>query len=226
MTLPWLIGCEESGTLRDAMLERGIPAVSCDILPSRSNRGEHIQGDLLEALSSREWRGLIAFPDCTYLTCAAEWAYKDPDYDRYPGVGYHQRLKSGTLFGADRRQARKLAAQFFRALWDCGLPHVVLENPSGRVRAETGLRASQTIQPFQFGEDASKRTCLWIRGLPLLKETRYVEPRYVDGMPRWANQTDGGQNRLPPSPTRARDRSKTYDGIAAAMADQWGLYGG
>ncbi len=222
--LPWLIGCEESGTVRDAMLARGIPAVSCDLQPSRSDFGDHIQGDVLEVIGSRSWRGLIAFPDCTYLTCAAEWAYKNPDFDRYPGVGYHQRLKPGTLFGAERRQARRQAAAFFRKLWDCGLPMIAIENPSGRVRSETGISPHQTIQPFQFGEDASRRTCLWLRGLPKLLPTRYVEPRMVNGRPRWANQTDSGQNRLSPGDNRARDRSVTYPGIAAAMAEQWGRH--
>lgn len=94
---PWLIGCEESGKVRDAMLAHGIPAVSCDLLPSRSDRGEHLQMDLIEALRLRPWGGLIAFPTCTYLTCSAEWAYGDGPY--------HQKLKPDTLTGADRRKA-------------------------------------------------------------------------------------------------------------------------
>lgn len=222
MRLPWLIGCEESGAVRDAMLARGIPAVSCDLLPSRSDKGEHLQCDLLEALTMRKWRGLIAFPDCTYLTCSAEWAYKDPDFDRYPGVGYHQRLKPGTLFGEERRKARERAIRFFMALHRCGLRRIALENPVGVIPDRTGWRASQTIHPHQFGEDASKRTCLWLRSLPLLQPTTQVPPRMVNGKPRWANQTDSGQNRLSPGKNRARDRSVTYPGIAGAIADQWG----
>lgn len=223
MTNPWLIGCEESGAVRDAMLQRGIPAVSCDVLPSRSDFGEHMQCDLMEAIAARRWRGLIAFPDCTYLTCSAEWAYKDPDFDRYPGVGYHQRLKPGTLFGADRRQARKDAIAFVVSLWECGLDRVALENPVGVLSAVLGR--APTYQPHEFGDDASKRTCLWVKGLPPLRPLpfhRHVQPRMVDGKPRWANQTDSGQNRLSPGHTRARDRSMTYPGIARAMADQWG----
>ena len=192
--------------MRDAMLGRGIPAVSCDLLPSRSARGEHLQCDLLDALASRKWRGLIAFPDCTYLTCSAEWAYQDGPY--------HQKVKPETLVGKARRAARVEAVQFFLKLWNCGLERVVLENPVGVIADRTGIRPSQTIQPYEFGDDASKRTCLWIRGLPLLETTAYVAPRLVNGMPRWANQTDSGQNKLSPGINRARDRSKTFPGIA------------
>lgn len=210
--MEWLIGCEESGAVRDAMLERGIPAVSCDLDPSRSNRGEHLQMDIFEALALRRWRGLIVFPTCTYLTCSAEWAYGDGPY--------HQKVKPGTLTGEARRQAREEAVDFVLRLWNCGLDKVVIENPVGVLSQHLGK--PQTVQPYQFGDDASKRTCLWIKGLPALKHTGWVEPRMVNGKPRWANQTDSGQNRLSPGENRARDRSVTYPGIAAAMADQWG----
>jgi hypothetical protein len=210
--MEWLIGCEESGAVRDAMLDRGIPAVSCDLEPSRSERGEHLQMDILEALALRRWRGLIAFPTCTYLTCSAEWAYGDGPY--------HQKVKPDTLTGAARRQAREEAVDFVLRLWNCGLDKVVIENPVGVLSQHLGK--PQTVQPYQFGDDASKRTCLWLKGLPALKHTGWIEPRMVNGKPRWANQTDGGQNRLSPGENRARDRSVTYPGIAAAMADQWG----
>lgn len=98
-------------------------------------------------------------------------------------------------------------------------PHY-LENPvsiiSTRIR-----KPDQIIQPYQFGEDASKTTCLWLNGLPQLTSTKYIKPRMANGKPRWANQTDSGQNRLGPSQTRAKDRAKSYPGIAAAMAHQW-----
>ena len=98
---------------------------------------------------------------------------------------------------------------------------IALENPVGCI--STRIRPpDQTIHPYQFGDDASKRTCLWLRGLPKLRPTAYVEPRWVGTRPRWANQTDSGQNRLAPSPTRAKQRSTTYPGIAQAMARQWG----
>lgn len=211
----WLIGCEESGAVRDAMLERGIPAVSCDLEPSRSDRGEHLQMDIFEALGMRRWRGLIVFPTCTYLTCSAEWAYSNGPY--------HQRVKPGTLTGSARRRARSEAIDFVLRLWNCGLERVVIENPVGVLSHHLGR--PQTIQPYEFGDDASKRTCLWVKGLPPLEplpRSDWVAPRIVNGKMRWANQTDSGQNRLSPGENRARDRSVTYPGIAAAMADQWG----
>lgn len=219
----WLIGCEESGRVRDAMLALNIPAVSCDLLPSRSDRGEHLQMDLIEALRLRPWRGLIAFPTCTYLTCSAEWAYKDPDFTRYPDVGYHQRLQAGTLFGAKRRMARQEAIQFALLLWNCGLERVVIENPVGILSQHLGR--PPTYQPYEFGDDASKRTCFWFKGVrPLvpLPRWQWAAPRMVDGKPRWANQTDGGQNKLSPGEDRARDRSETFPGIASALAEQIG----
>jgi len=84
------------------------------------------------------------------------------------------------------------------------------------------MKATQVIQPYDFGEDASKDTCLWLKGLPILTTTKYVQPRIVNGKERWANQTDSGQNKLTPSDTRAMERSRTYQGIADAMAEQWG----
>jgi len=215
MMLPWLIGCEESGTVRDAMLARGIPAVSCDLRPSRSDRGEHLQCDIFDALALREWRGLIVFPTCTYLTCSAEWAYGDGPY--------HQKVKPTTLVGADRRAAREAAIAFVLRLWNCGLDMVAIENPVGVLSRV--LSKPQVIQPHQFGDDASKATCLWVKGLPPLvplPRHQWAKPRMVNGRPRWANQTNNGQNRLPPGENRARDRSVTYPGIAAAMAEQWG----
>ena len=83
------------------------------------------------------------------------------------------------------------------------------------------MKPTQTIQPYQFGDNASKRTCLWLKGLPKLQTTEYVTPRIVNGKERWSNQTDSGQNRLSPSENRDEIRSKTYPGIALAMADQW-----
>lgn len=213
--MTWLIGCEESGAVRDAMLARGIDAVSCDLEPSRSGAGEHLQCDIFEALRMRQWDGLIAFPTCTYLTCSAEWAYGDGPY--------HQKLKPETLTGAARRQSRSEAIEFVLALWNCGLERVALENPVGVLSGVLGK--PQTVQPYEFGDDASKRTCIWAKGLPqLLKlpRSQWVQPRIVDGKPRWGNQTDSGQNKLSPGPDRARDRSVTYPGIAAAMAQQWG----
>jgi hypothetical protein len=101
------------------------------------------------------------------------------------------------------------------------IPRIAIENPIGRIG--TAIRkADQIIQPYQFGHDASKQTALWLKGLPKLQPTQLVAPRMVDGKARWANQTDSGQNRLSPSPDRWKLRSTTYQGIADAMARQWG----
>jgi len=208
---PWMIGCEESGKVRDAMIARGIPAVSCDLLPSRSDAGPHIQGDILDAIPSREWGGIVCFPDCTYLTCSAEWAYSDGPY--------HQRVKPGTLVGAERRSARERAIAFAQHLWN-SMDRVILENPVGVLSRVLGR--PQVIQPYMFGDDASKATCIWIKGLPPLTippKSAWFQPRIINGKPRWANQTDSGQNRLSPGPDRKRDRSETYPGIAAVLAD-------
>lgn len=158
------------------------------------------------------WGAGLFFPDCTYLTISAEWAYKYGPY--------HQNVKPGTLVGKERREARSRAVAHVWKLWRSDIPMISIENPVGRL--STLFRPpTQTIQPYEFGDDASKRTCLWLRGLPLLKGTKYIQPRMVDGKPRWGNQTDSGQNKLSPGPGRAAERSKTYPGIAKAMAEQW-----
>jgi hypothetical protein len=95
-----------------------------------------------------------------------------------------------------------------------------LENPIGCISTRI-RKPDQTIQPHQFGHNASKATCLWLKGLPLLTPTKHMTPRLVDGRKRWGNQTDSGQNKLPPSADRWKIRSETYKGIADAMANQW-----
>jgi hypothetical protein len=216
-----LVGCEHSGAIRDALIARGIRAISCDLLPSDTGYGTHYLGDLRDLLH-HPWPLLIAHPDCTYLTGAAAWALKDPDFDRWPGVGYHQRVKPGTLTGAARRKARQEAGEFAALIWNSPAKRVALENPRGGLSAFISGGDLQEVQPHQFGDDASKATVFRLRGLPRLIPTRHVPPRMVDGKPRWANQTDGGQNRLSPSPDRWKERSKTYLGIANAAASQWG----
>lgn len=215
-----LIGCEHSGAIRDAMIARGVRALSCDLLPS-DVPGPHYQGDLRDLLG-HSWPLLIAHPDCTYLTGAAAWALKDPDFARYPGVGYHQRVKPGTLTGEARRHARYAAGAFAAAIWNSAAERVAIENPRGGLSAFIVGGDLQEIQPHQFGDDASKATVFRTRGLPMLIPTQNVPPRMVNGKPRWANQTDAGQNRLSPSPDRWKERSRTYPGIATAIADQWG----
>lgn len=214
-----LVACEFSGTVRDAFNRLGHFATSCDILPTESP-GEHYLGDVREILH-RHWDLIIAHPPCTYLNCASAWALKDPDFDRFPGVGYHQKVKPETLTGAERRRARQEAGQFALDIWNAG-ENVVIENPRGGLNEFIRDGAKQEVQPHQYGDDASKATCLRFKGVRRLVPTDHIAPRMVGGKPRWANQTDNGQNRLVPSDDRWKERSKTYQGIANAMAGQYG----
>lgn len=220
-----LVACESSGVVRDSFNRLGHVATSCDLLDTETP-GRHIVGDALDLLKN-SWDLIIAHPPCTYLTVSAEWAYKDPDFDRYPRVGYHQKVKTETLVGAARREARERAVEFFRAFLESDCPKVAVENPVGYI--SRAIRpADQYIQPHQFGHNASKKTGLWLKGLPNLSPTRDMPPRLVGGKPRWANQTDSGQNNCThegvyaPGVERWSTRSKTYQGIADAMALQWG----
>lgn len=215
----WLMGCESSGVMRRAFRTLGHEAWSCDLLPAADGSPFHIQGDVLDHLDDG-WDGAIFHPDCTYLTNSAAWAFSDPDYDRYPGVGYHQRIKPGTLTGFARRLARDEAVVFALRCWRANIGKIALENPVGYLSRVLGAPA-QIIQPNWFGNDASKGTCLWLKDLPPLTPTELIAPRMVNGKPRWANQTDSGQNRLSPSDDRWQQRAETYPGIAQACAQQW-----
>lgn len=195
-----LIAMECSGVVRDAFASRGHDAWSCDLLPTE-RPGNHIQGSVLEHdVANGGWDLMIAHPDCTYLTVSANaWA------------------------GAEWRiEARFAALHTVRALWAFPVPMICIENPIGVLRSFFRPH-DQIIQPYEFGHDASKQTCLWLKNLPPLKPTQFVEPRMANGKPRWANQTDSGQNALPPSADRWIERARTYEGIANAMADQWGI---
>lgn len=218
-----LIGYSACPLTRQAFEAHGHDVWTCDLLPSRDDSDKHLQIDIWHALLQWKWDMAVLHPMCTYLTVSAAWAYSDPDYDKYPGVGYHQKVKSGTLTGWPRRHEREKAIKNFREL--LGLPFpVAIENPAVSFINKAIRPPDQVIHPHQFGDDASKATGLWLKGLPPLEidSALKVEPRMVDGRPRWGNQTDSGQNSLSPSETRWLERSATYPGIAAAMGDQWG----
>lgn len=209
-----LVGCEESQAVCIAFREKGHEAYSCDLKPCSGGHPEwHLWMDIFEAIDRGGWDMGIFFPDCTYLTCSAEWAYGDGPY--------HQKIKEATLAGQARRDARNRAVNFVRMLISCGIPKVAIENPVGVLSSEI-RKPDQIIQPWQFGDDASKATCLWLDNIPKLVSTSCFPPRIVNGKRRWGNQTDSGQNKLSPSENRAALRSKTYPGIAKAMAEQWG----
>lgn len=207
-----LVACEYSGRVREAFRKLGHDAWSCDLLPADDNSEFHYQGDVRDILADG-WDLLIAHPDCTYLTCSAEWAYSDGPY--------HQKVKPETLVGSARREAREKALLFVDLLMNAPIKRKAIENPRGVI--STRIRpASQYIQPHQYGHDASKITGLWLENLPPLVPTCHVQPRIVNGRPRWSNQTDSGQNKLTPGPDRWKERARTYEGWAEAMANQWG----
>jgi hypothetical protein len=192
-----LVACEYSGIVRDAFARLGHFAMSCDLLPTEAP-GRHYQGDVRDVLEDG-WDVMVAHPPCTYL-CSS-------------GIHWNARTPG-------RAAQTDEAVAFVRLLLDAPVPKIAIENPIG-VLSSRLRKPDQIIQPWQFGHDASKATCLWLKGLPPLRPTRLVAPRIVAGKRRWANQTDSGQNRLGPSPDRWKLRAQTYVGIAEAMASQW-----
>lgn len=202
-----LVACEFSGRVREAFRAEGHEAWSLDLLPAEDGSKWHVQQDLFGFLEENwynlEWDLLIAHPPCTYLSVS--------------GLHWNKRRPG-------RAQKTSEAIAFCDAILRLDIPRICLENPVGALN--TSLRKpDQIIQPYEFGEDASKKTCLWLKGLPELKPTKLVQPRTVGGKPRWGNQTNSGQNRLGPSEDRWKERSRTYPGIARAMAQQWGRIG-
>ena len=154
-------------------------------------------------------------PMCTYLTISAAWAFGDGPY--------HQAVKPGMLVGAERRAARDEAIANFKRLEALPYP-TAIKNPAPSFISKAHRAPDQTVQPYQYGDDASKRTGLWLRNLPKLRPTGWVSGRIVDGKERWSNQTDSGQNNLSPGADRWLARSATFPGIAEAMGSQWGNF--
>ena len=214
-----LVACEYSGRVRDAFLANGHDAMSCDLLPTEVP-GPHYQGSVADVINEG-WDLAICHPPCTYLAVS----------------GMHW-----TTRGLRDPSLTEDALAFVQLLMDAPIARIALENPisviSSRIR-----KPDQIIQPWWFGEDASKATCLWLKGLPLLKPTNIVEGQLyccgskiengdVRGCPNcngdkkakriYANQTPSGQNNVPPGPDRWKERSRTFQGISDAMADQWG----
>ena len=192
-----LVACEYSGVVRDAFTRAGHDAYSCDLLPSETP-GNHIEGDVLECLGG-DWDLMIAHPPCTYLAnSGVRWLYEDPD--RWAWLDE--------------------ATAFFNALLDAPIDSICVENPIPHkyaVERLDGSRYTQLIQPWQFGHMETKATCLWLKGLPKLvptsdlKEETMALPESQRGRIFYAS----------PSADRWKERSKTYEGIAAAMAAQW-----
>jgi hypothetical protein len=195
-----LVGCEESQEVTKALRELGFEAFSCDLQECSGGNPEwHLQMDVFEAIKLG-WDMAIFFPTCTYLTISANKWYKD-----------QPPRKSGTLVGKERRDARIEAINFFMRLYNCEIPKVAIENPIGVMSSEF-RKPDQVLQPWMFGHGETKATCLWLKGLPKLIPTNIVEGR-VQRL-----------HLLPKTKDRAKLRSKTYPGIAKAMAEQWGTF--
>ena len=178
-----LIACEYSGAVRDAFINNGHDAMSCDLLPTDVN-GPHYQGDVFDVINDG-WDLMIAHPPCTHLAV------------------------SGARWFNDKVEEQKEALEFVQRLMDAPINKIAIENPisiiSSRIR-----KPDQIIQPWMFGHGETKATCLWLKGLPKLFATDVVEGR------------EAKIHKMSPGPNRWKERSKTYQGIATAMANQWG----
>jgi hypothetical protein len=193
-----LVACEYSGTVRDAFASRGWDAWSCDLLPSETP-GNHHQCDVREVLAEK-WDMMIAHPICTYMTNSGVcWLHKD----------------------AERWRKLFDAADFFCELLAAPIPHIALENPVMHKYAKrlVGVKQTQVVQPWMFGHMEGKATCLWLKNLPPLTATNNVK---TEMMKLPINQRQR-LHYLPPSETRWKERSRTFSGLAEAMANQWTL---
>ena len=199
-----LVACEFSGIVSQAFRDKGHDAISCDFLENEmTGRMFHHLGDVKEIINNN-WDLMIAHPPCTYLSVSGlHWNKRD----------------------AERQKKTEEALEFVQFLMDAPIEKIAIENPISRISSKI-RKPDQIIQPYDFGDDASKKTCLWLKNLPLLKPTNRVQGRMVEYngkiVERWSNQTDSGQNKESPGPDRWKERSRTYQGIANAMAEQWG----
>lgn len=192
-----LVACEFSGTVRDAFIKRGHDAISCDLEPSE-RPGPHYQGDVRDLLYSEKWDLLVGHPPCTYLTTAANRFYNSHG----------------------RKEKREDAIKFFMELINAPVRHIAIENPVGYINSIYRV-PDQIVQPYFFGHPVKKTTCLWLKNLPLLQPTNLLEePKdyktYSNGKnASWCERVNGTKTQ------KAKIRSRTFQGFAEAMADQW-----
>ena len=196
-----LVACEFSGTVRDAFLDRGHDAWSCDLLPAENGSNRHIRGDARDILNDGWDMLIVAHPPCTRLcNSGVRWLSVPP-----PGKTLQQ-MQDELREGAD----------LFSTFWNAPIDRVCVENPVMHRHAKALItnyqEPAQSVQPWQFGHGEVKRTCFWLRGLPKLEPTEVVAGR------------EARVHRMPPGPDRGKERSRFFTGIAAAMADQWGEY--
>lgn len=202
-----LVACEFSGTVRDAFIKNGHDAMSCDLEPTEVP-GPHYQGNVMDVIN-QDWDLMIAFPPCTYLTLTGNKWFKPEFSNRFP----------------TRNQDRKNAIKFFMDLVNLPIPKIAIENPIG-VMSSFYRTPDQIIQPWEYGHKTTKSTCLWLKGLPMLRPTNIVDKGEVvisksgNRMSRWYYET----SKLPiKGGIRAKARSVTFQGIADAMANQWNV---
>lgn len=243
-----LVACESSATVRDAFRALGHNAWSCDLLPCDGDPRYHVQGDVFDLLQGlgpvkgnqwlrhARWDLLIGHPPCTYLcNSGVRWLYENPTWEGNDSVKRPacrlwewKKGKGGIMIpfrarnaNKDRVQAMRDGAEFFCKLYCADVPYLAIENPIMHRHAKEilGLRLgtgnapqTQVIQPWQFGHGETKATCLWLRNLPKLVPTDVVAGR------------EGRIHKMPPGPNRWKERSKTFEGIAKAMATQWSAH--
>jgi hypothetical protein len=195
-----LIACEESQTVCKAFRDRGHEAYSCDIQECSGGHPEwHFMQDVFEVINGGGWDLMIAHPPCTYLTVTANRAMAEDRRSLFPV----------------REQWRNEALDFVQKLMDCGIPKIAIENPVGVISTRI-RKPDQIIQPYEYGYPETKKTCLWLTNLPKLVPTKIVTPEFIICRGKKYSPThykNGGN---------AKVRSKTYEGIAKAMAEQWG----
>jgi hypothetical protein len=189
-----LVACEYSGTVRDAFIARGHEAMSCDLLPT-DVPGPHYTGDVRDVLDY-PWDLMIAHPPCTDIAVSGARHFESKRMDG--------RQQSGI--------------SFVKMLSKADIPRIAIENPVG-ILSSLWRKPDQVVQPWQYGHPEAKATCLWLTNLPPLQPTKVLSK---PSRGYWDNQTPSGQNKLGPSADRWKVRSATYQGIADAMADQWG----
>lgn len=200
-----LVGCEESQTVCKAFRASGHEAYSCDLLPCSGGHPEwHLQMDVFEAIKLKKWDIGIFHPECTRLTVAANKYYKPEYAERFPTI----------------HEDREKAVEFFMKLTEVDIPMTAIENPIG-IMSTRYRKADQVIQPYWFGDAERKGTCLWLKNLPKLVATNMVEP---DIIKHRSGRTDSRlhyETFKLPKEERRKARSKTFQGIADAMALQW-----
>ncbi len=215
-----LVGCEESQTICKAFRALGHEAFSCDLLPCSGGHPEwHLQMDIFEAIKLKNWDLLVAHPPCTFLAGSAVQWLSHPEDKELPFEDRRPHPKYPT-----RRQDMLDSVEFVKALYNCSIPRVAIENPVGLLSSKF-RKPDQIIQPYMFGDEATKTTCLWLKNVPNLKPTHIVgkgdRVTFKSGKshPKWyADALATAKTKQ----ERQTLRSKTFQGIANAIADQWG----